>query len=187
MNEKYERIIEVSLKLFNEVGIHNTPTSKIAKEANVATGTLFHHFKTKEDIINAVYMDSKESLIGSIQKDLSDNDNLVEAAKKMFLASVRWGVNNPMRFRFFRTYGNSIFISNKTKENELAKFDFLLTLIENGQKQGFFKQLPAELLFNALYGLVTQFMNFFSENPDRISNENDIENAFTMIWDTLKR
>ncbi len=187
MNEKYERIIQVSLKLFNEVGIHNTPTSKIAKEANVATGTLFHYFKTKEDIINAVYKDSKESLVITIQKDILQSDNVIEAAKKMFMASLRWSVNNPMRFRFFRTYGNSIFISKQTKEDELAKFGFLTTLIESGQKQGFFKQMPVELMFNALYGLVTQFMNFYSENPERISNENDIENAFTIIWDTLKR
>ena len=44
--EKQKAVMEAALKLFTEKGFHGTPTSKIAKDAKVATGTLFHYFKT---------------------------------------------------------------------------------------------------------------------------------------------
>lgn len=56
MSTKREDIIKTAMRLFTEEGFHATPTSKIAKEANVATGTLFHHFKNKEALINALYI-----------------------------------------------------------------------------------------------------------------------------------
>ncbi|MCK5033837.1 MAG: helix-turn-helix transcriptional regulator, partial [Calditrichia bacterium] len=53
-SEKREAILKATLNLLVERGFHDTPTSLIAKEAGVATGTLFHHFKNKEELINAL-------------------------------------------------------------------------------------------------------------------------------------
>jgi AcrR family transcriptional regulator len=38
--DKKEEILKTALKLFVEFGFHATPTSKIAKEAGIANGTL---------------------------------------------------------------------------------------------------------------------------------------------------
>lgn len=48
--EKYEKIIDAALKLFNEKGYYNTTTADIAKEANVATGSVYSYFEDKKDI-----------------------------------------------------------------------------------------------------------------------------------------
>ncbi|WP_234121298.1 TetR/AcrR family transcriptional regulator [Clostridium hydrogenum] len=48
--EKYERIVEAAFKLFNEKGYFNTTTTDIAKEANIATGSVYTYFKDKKDI-----------------------------------------------------------------------------------------------------------------------------------------
>ncbi|MCF6095207.1 TetR/AcrR family transcriptional regulator [Microaerobacter geothermalis] len=51
MTEKQRKILEASIKLFSEKGFHASSTSEIAKEAGVAEGTIFRHFKTKKDIL----------------------------------------------------------------------------------------------------------------------------------------
>ena len=45
VDDKKKKILESALKLFNEKGIDNTPTTLISKEAEVATGTLYTYFK----------------------------------------------------------------------------------------------------------------------------------------------
>jgi AcrR family transcriptional regulator len=60
--EKKEQILETALNLFIENGFDKTPTTRIALEAGVATGTLFHHFKTKEELINALYFEIKTDI-----------------------------------------------------------------------------------------------------------------------------
>ncbi|GAX90086.1 TetR/AcrR family transcriptional regulator [Effusibacillus lacus] len=54
MTEKQRRILEASIKLFSEKGFHAASTSEIAREAGVAEGTIFRHFKTKKDILLAL-------------------------------------------------------------------------------------------------------------------------------------
>lgn len=187
MNEKYDRILKTAIRLFIEKGIHNTPTSVIAKEAEVATGTLFHYFKNKEALIDAVYLDSKMSMINAITHGLNKEDNIISTTKKMFLNSLKWSIENPERVHFYQTYGNSGFITSLTKAEGQEKLDFLNHFLIEGQQQGYIKQLPVDILFNAVYGIMAQMMKFFSLNPEIIKDQDYVEDAFTLLWDSIKR
>ena len=46
--DKRDKILQAALELFAEQGFRGTSTAQIAKHAGVATGTLFHHFESKE-------------------------------------------------------------------------------------------------------------------------------------------
>jgi Transcriptional regulator len=54
MTDKQRAILRAAVKLFSEKGFHASSTSEIAKEAGVAEGTIFRHYKTKKDILLAV-------------------------------------------------------------------------------------------------------------------------------------
>lgn len=52
---KYHQIIAAAVKVIAENGYHGSQVSKIAKEANVADGTIYLYFKNKEDILVSLF------------------------------------------------------------------------------------------------------------------------------------
>jgi AcrR family transcriptional regulator len=60
-----ERIVETSLRLFNEFGEPNVTTTVIADELNISPGNLYYHYRNKDEITNKIF-DSFEREIGAL-------------------------------------------------------------------------------------------------------------------------
>ena len=58
------RLLDVAYKLFTEKG-PDVPMEEIARKAKVGIGTLYRHFPTRADLLEAVYLDQMEVLIQS--------------------------------------------------------------------------------------------------------------------------
>jgi len=67
MNKK-ETILHVATKLFSEKGYRNTAVAELARLTDVAEGTIFYHFKTKEGLFLAILEDIRQTLISEFER-----------------------------------------------------------------------------------------------------------------------
>lgn len=74
MTEKKKKILEVSIDLFAKNGYSNTSTSQIAREAEVAEGTIFKHFGSKENLlIGNIIPFILEEIFPEVASDFTDD------------------------------------------------------------------------------------------------------------------
>ena len=50
-----ERILEVTLDLFNRFGEPNVSTTLISAELGISPGNLYYHYPAKDELINALF------------------------------------------------------------------------------------------------------------------------------------
>lgn len=86
--EKYEKIIEAAFKLFNEKGYFNTTTTDIAKEANIATGSVYTYFNDKKDIYIEISNRISKNIFEPTESFWEENKKLdfkdIKNVKKIF-------------------------------------------------------------------------------------------------------
>jgi len=73
-----ERILEVTLELFNRFGEPNVSTTLISAEMGISPGNLYYHYPAKDELINALF-DRYEAALNELL-NASDNVRDVEDA-----------------------------------------------------------------------------------------------------------
>ena len=69
----YERLVDAARKVFADQG-GGASMEAIAKQAAVGVGTLYRHFPKRIDVVEAVYRDDVDVLVGSVERGLTELD-----------------------------------------------------------------------------------------------------------------
>lgn len=77
-----ERIVDASIKLFIEKGYEQTTIQDILDALNLSKGGLYHHFKSKEEILEAVKQ-KRAQCAADMLHDLIKHTEAVNAKEKM--------------------------------------------------------------------------------------------------------
>jgi AcrR family transcriptional regulator len=144
--EKPDAILSTALKLFVEYGFHGTPTSRIASEAGVSNGTLFHYFKTKDELIVALYVRIKDRLNGYLAKHQRPEDDLVTRFRHLFVDSVVWSLENRQEFYFIQQFHFSPHFALVPVDELERQSRQHTALLQEALQAKILKSLPKELI-----------------------------------------
>jgi AcrR family transcriptional regulator len=112
-----ERILEVTLELFNRFGEPNVSTTLISAELNISPGNLYYHYPAKDELINSLFDRYERSLTELLQA--ADQVRNVEDAWLLFhmLFELIW------QYRFLYRDLNDLLSKNRRLETH---FQFVL-------------------------------------------------------------
>jgi TetR/AcrR family fatty acid metabolism transcriptional regulator len=70
-NPKYERILEAAIQVFAEKGFYNARVNDIARQAEVADGTIYLYFKNKDDLLIQLFENRMTEIIARFRGHLA--------------------------------------------------------------------------------------------------------------------
>lgn len=184
LKEKELQIMNASLNLFVEKGFHGTSTAEIAKTAGVATGTLFHYFKTKEELINCLYLFSKECMLNNIHGHYNSEKSFKDNVKSLWLSLVEFGENNPEMFQFILSFHCSPYITSLTKKEVETRSESILEAYLVGIEKQKIKNVSYELIMDFLWGNIVATVNHLEKYPEK-KNKEIRDMAFDLFWDGI--
>lgn len=145
--KKKKAIFESTLLLIKENGFHGTPMSMIAKNANVAAGTIYHYFCSKEQLINELYFFYRKKVEGIMDETLAKNISYKDKFFEIWIELYNfYSVNNDILV-FFEQYINSPFNKEMSASHLRGKF---YRFLKEGIEEGLLRNAKPEMI-QALY------------------------------------
>lgn len=184
--DKQHDIIAAALKLFVEYGFHGTPTSKIAKEAGVANGTLFHYYKTKEDLIVSLYIDIKLKMACHAEAIIATETDFKTRLEKQFVAVLYWAMQHDDEFRYLQQFYSSPFVAKIKSEALLEITAKNCGEFMNAIQSNTIKKMPVDYIMTLLtshtFGL-HQYLR--TAALDEAEKKKMIQYTFDLLWNML--
>src|SRR4030042_1837714 len=87
-DERKLEIINTAEKLFMKKGYNKTAVDEIIKKIGIAKGTFYHHFKSKEEVLESLVDKTLKSIIEKA-KDIAANKSLDAIEKMKLILSVQ--------------------------------------------------------------------------------------------------
>jgi len=157
--DKHHQIIEAAVRVFSRNGYYNSRVSDIAKEAGVASGTIYLYFKTKDAILVTLFREKMAAWVAHVRAEIAGEPDAV--AKIRRLVALHFGVleNDPALAEVVQVelrQGHKFFRGASAHEVS-AYFELIGSILEEGQVAGAIRRdLPLKIATKVLFGAMDQ-------------------------------
>lgn len=157
--DKPQQIVDAAIRVFARTGYYNSRVSDIAREAGIASGTIYLYFKTKEEILVTLFRDKMAEFVGSLRREIAEERE--PEAKLRRLVRVHFTVleRNPALAEVVQIelrQGHKFFRGASAHEVS-AYFELIGSILEEGVAAGRFEPgLPVKIATKVLFGAMDQ-------------------------------
>lgn len=183
-NEKIAAVLASTLKLIQTNGFHGTPMSKIAQDSDVAIGTIYHYFPSKDDLIFALFKHCRTLLNDYIFDGIRDDFEYRDSFFHIWRNFVKFYLENGPIFSFFEQFFSSPYYEkNKAEIQEpLGGQNKVVDFLQDGIDRKILKQVDVHLLVASYIGVALSTVHSI-KFKDLSFSEQNVDILVGIIWD----
>jgi TetR/AcrR family fatty acid metabolism transcriptional regulator len=179
--DKYHRIIHAATKVFAKKGFFHAKVSDIAKEAQVADGTIYLYFENKDDILISLFEEQMKAVLENMIEEVSREKDAVKKIEKFALTHLRLIELNKNMAEIIQVElrQSSKFMKEYKNEKFLQYLNLIGDVIREGQEKGIFKKdVIPDIAKRAFFGALDEMSRFWVLSSHK---KYDIETAARQI------
>lgn len=182
--DRRESILDAALQCFVERGFHGTAMPQIADKAQMAAGTIYHYFDSKEALVNALYRSWKGAVAQRVFQAFPPTAPARKQFEVMWAEMVAFAMANPTAFAFIELHNHASYLDAESKAIDRTLKDFAATMIKRAQAEGLVKPLDAYVLMELVFGAFINMMRAQWEGRIELDDV-VIREAERACWDCI--
>ncbi len=157
--DKHQQIIEAAVRIFARNGYYNSRVSDIAKEAGIASGTIYLYFKTKDEILVTLFREKMAEFVATVRKAIAAEPDAVAKLRRLIGLHFKLLEDHSEMAEVVQVelrQGQKFF--RGASANEVSGyFDLISSVLEEGIAAGLFRSdLPIKTVRKVLFGAMDQ-------------------------------
>jgi AcrR family transcriptional regulator len=134
-----EELIDIAEELFLKNGYEETPVSDIVQKADVAQGTFYYYFRSKDEILDAL-VDRYLEMFATIVTEQIQKDDLTAAEKliNVFKGSSKMSLGKKQLVGYMHEEKNALLHLKAERKSYPVIAPLFAKIIEQGVKEGVF-------------------------------------------------
>jgi TetR/AcrR family fatty acid metabolism transcriptional regulator len=156
---KPQQIIDAAIRVFARTGYYNSRVSDIAREAGIASGTIYLYFKTKDEILVSLFRDKMAEWVAFARREIVAAPDPIAKIRRLVALHFSVLEGNPDLADVVQVelrQGHKFFRGASAHEVS-AYFDLIGGVLEEGIASGQVRRdLPVKLATKMLFGAMDQ-------------------------------
>jgi TetR/AcrR family fatty acid metabolism transcriptional regulator len=163
--DKPHQIIEAAIRVFARNGYYNSRVSDIAREAGIASGTIYLYFKTKEDILVTLFREKMAEWVAYVRAEIDGEPDAVAKLRRLVALHFKVLEDSPELAEVVQVelrQGHKFFRGASAHEVS-AYFDLIQSVLEDGIAAGLVRgdlrpKIATKMLFGAMDQVATSWV-----------------------------
>jgi TetR/AcrR family fatty acid metabolism transcriptional regulator len=163
-SEKYYRIIQAATRIFARKGFYQAKISDIAKEAQVADGTIYIYFENKDDILISLFEEQMQRVLDNMIAQVGKQDNPIKKLRKFAQVHLKLIEENKSMAEIIQVElrQSSKFMKEYKNEKFAQYLDLIGDIIREGQEMGLLRpEVIPGMAKRAFFGALDEMSRFW--------------------------
>lgn len=133
-----EELIDIAEELFLQNGYEETPVSDIVKKAQVAQGTFYYYFRSKDEVLDAIADRYLKEFAASLEELASGDMNAVDKMISLFKSASGFSLDRRKLIDYLHQEENALFHLKMEQKGFSVIVPIFTRIIEQGINEGLF-------------------------------------------------
>ncbi|HXH84837.1 MAG TPA: TetR/AcrR family transcriptional regulator [Candidatus Tectomicrobia bacterium] len=157
--DKPQQIIDAAIRVFARTGYYNSRVSDIAREAGIASGTIYLYFRTKDEILVTLFREKMAAFVAHLRREIAGETDPVAKIRRLVARHFEVLEQNPALAEVVQVelrQGQKFFRGAPAQEVS-QYFALIGSVLEEGIAAGRFRRdLPVKMATKVLFGAMDQ-------------------------------
>jgi len=185
----YDRaqVLEIAVRLFNEQGYDGTSVSSLASELGLSKAALYHHFASKEQILEIALDDALGGLESVLDGALADEGTAATRLVTVIAGAVRVLTGKlPQVTLLLRVHGNSE-IERAALERRRIFDQRVAHLVGQAQQEGALRRdIRPSVTTRLMFGMINSIIEWYRPAHTSLTPEELVDDVTRVIFDGLR-